>query len=162
MKENIKSYLDETDKASKMDTREQFYKRCEGIVLDYVSGNLKHGDKRIEKFKRLEDIDIEQGMAFIARDCDVVKVISPCEAASVMQELFDNGTDKTQAAAKAAELLKNMFPGMAFLGSIGTLQSLFGKKEKELKSRNFINHYCQKIKIYQNLLFTWAGKVIQH
>ena len=101
--------------------------------LDYVSGNLKHGDKRIEKFKRLEDIDIEQGMAFIARDWDVVKVISPCEAASVMQKLFDNGTDKTQAAVKAAELLKNMFSGMAFLGSIGTLQSLFGKKEEELK-----------------------------
>ncbi len=105
--------------------------------LDYVSGNLKHGDKRIEKFKRLEDIDIEQGMAFIARDCDVVKVISPCEAASVMQKLFDNGTDKTQAAVKAAELLKNMFSGMAFLGSIGTLQFLFGKKEEELKKQEF-------------------------
>ena len=51
MKENIKSYLDETAKASKMDTREQFYKRCEGSVLDYVSGNLKHGDKRIENLK---------------------------------------------------------------------------------------------------------------
>ena len=76
-------------------------------------------------------------MAFIARDCDVVKVISPCEAASVMQELFDNGTDKTQAAAKAADLLKNMFSGMAFLGSIGTLQFLFGKKEEELKKQEF-------------------------
>lgn len=152
MKENIKSYLDETAKASKMDTREQFYKRCEGIVLDYVSGNLKHGDKRIEKFKRLEDIDIEQGMAFIARDCDVVKVISPCEAASVMQELFDNGTDKTQAAAKAADLLKNMFSDIAFLSSIGTLQSLFGKKEEVLKKQGLYKSLLLENKDLSNLV----------
>lgn len=58
-------------------------------------------------------------MVFTVRDCDVVKVISSCEAASVLQGLFDNGTDKTQAAAKAADLLKNMFSGMAFLGRKG-------------------------------------------
>ncbi len=30
-----------------------------------------------------------------------------------------------------------MFSGMAFLGSIGTLQFLFGKKEEELKKQEF-------------------------
>ena len=135
MKENIKSYLDENAKASKMDTKGQFYKSCEGIVLDYVSGNLKHGDKRIEKFKRLEDIDIEQGMVFIARDCNVVKVISPYEAASTIQGLFGDVTEKEQAMVKAVDLLKNIFSDIAFLSSIGTLQSLFGKKEEELKKQ---------------------------
>lgn len=147
MEENIKPYLDKTIRSGQMDTRGQFYKSCEGIVLDYVSGNLKHGDKRIEKFKRLEDIDIEQGMAFIARDCNVVKVISPYEAASIIQELFGDVTKKEQAIDKTVDLLKNIFSDIAFLSSIGTLQSLFGKKEEELK----------KQELYKSLLLENKG-----
>lgn len=135
MEENIKDYLDKTIKSSQMDTRGQFYKRCEDIVLDYVSGNLKQGDKRIEKFKGLEDIDIEQGTVFIAGDCDVMKIISPCKAISVIQELFGDVTEKEEAMVKAVDLLENIFSDIAFLSSIGTLQSLFGKKEEVLKKQ---------------------------
>ncbi len=79
-----------------------------------------------------------------------------------MQELFDNGTYKTQAAAKAAELLKNMFSGVAFLGSIGTLQSLFGKKEEELKKQEFYKSLLSENKDLPELIVYLGRKVIQH
>lgn len=67
-----------------------------------------------------------------------MKIISPYETVSVIQELFGDVTEKEQAMVKAVDLLENIFSDIAFLSSIGTRQSLFGKKEED---RNFVNHY---------------------
>ncbi len=77
-------------------------------------------------------------MAFIARDCDVVKVISPCEAASVMQELFDNGTDKTQAAAKAADLLKKYVLWYGISGQYRYAAVSFWKERRRVKKAGIL------------------------